>query len=235
MIAICVDDEPILLDWLTKTVSSSPDIDRAESFLNENAAIDYAARYPFDLAFLDIELHAMDGLAVAERLRTINPDCGIIFCTGHSNYAVDAIGRLRVDGYLLKPINRTAVQCEIDRFKARYQKSSPHLVVDFFGGISIFDKAGKPVRFKRRKTEQLFSVLVQHNGQSLSTRELCELLWIDSAQNQYLYKKNENYLSQLLTDLRHTLEMCGAQEVLKRTSEGYSVCMPLIEFHNREN
>ena len=234
MIAICVDDEPILLDWLNKTVSSSPDIDRAESFLNENAAIDYAARYPFDLAFLDIELHAMDGLAVAERLRTINPDCGIIFCTGHSNYAVDAIGRLRVDGYLLKPINSTAVQCEIDRFKARYQKSTPLLTVDLSGGVNFFTKFGNPVRFQRKKTEQLLTVLVEHSGQSLSTRELCELLWNDSAKSQYLYGKNENYLSQLFTDLRHTLDECGAQDVLKKTADGYAVCMPLIELRDRD-
>ena len=232
MIAICVDDEPILLEWLTKMVTASPDINRVEKFLNENTALDYAITHPFDLAFLDIELHAMDGIGVAERLRTINPDCGIIFCTGHTSYAVDAIGRLRVDGYLLKPINSTAVQREIDRFKVRYQKSTPLLVVDFFGGISIFDKAGKPVHFKRRKTEQLFGVLVQHNGQGLSTRELCELLWTDSSKSRYLYKKNENYLSQLLTDLRHTLEVCGAQDVLKRTSEGYAVCMPLLELQN---
>ena len=233
MIAICVDDEPILLDWLRKMVSASPDIDRAEAFLSETAALDYAAQRPFDLAFLDIELHAMDGLAVAERLRAIRPDCGIVFCTGHASYAVDAIGRLRVDGYLLKPIDSAAVQREIDRFKARYQKSAPLLTVDLSGGTNIFDKTGKPVRFQRRKTEQLLTVLVQRSGQSLSTRELCELLWIDSSKSQYLYEKNENYLSQLFTDLRHTLEECGAQDVLKKTAEGYAVCMPLVEFRDR--
>ena len=233
MIAICVDDEPILLDWLCKMVSASPDIDRAEAFLNETAALDYAAQHPFDLAFLDIELHDMDGLAVAERLRAVNPDCGIIFCTGHSDYAVDAIGRLRVDGYLLKPIDSAAVQREIDRFKVRYQKSAPLLTVDLSVGTNIFDKAGKPVHFQRRKTEQLLAVLVQHNGQSLSTRELCELLWEDSAESPYLFEKNKNYLTQLFTDLRHALEECGAQDVLKKTAEGYAVCMPLIALRDR--
>lgn len=229
MIAICVDDEPILLNWLCRVVYASPDIERAEKFTNETAALDYARQYPFDIAFLDVELHAMDGVSVAERLRAIRPNCGIVFCTGHASYAVDAIARLNVDGYLLKPIDPAAVQREIDRVKARFQTDEPLLAVDLSGGINVFDKDGRPVRFRRRKTEQLLGVLVRQNGQSLSTRELCELLWSDSVKSQYLYEKNENYLAQLFTDLRHTLEECDAQDVLKKTADGYAVCMPLIK------
>lgn len=237
MIAICVDDEPILLDWLCKMVSASPDIDRAEAFLNETAALDYAAQHPFDLAFLDIELHDMDGLAVAERLRAIHPRCGIIFCTGHSDYAVDAIGRLRVDGYLLKPIKPDKVQRELDRLKERLGSSETLLRVDLSHGVNIFDKAGKPVHFRRGKTEELFAELLRENGKSISADALCELLWEDSTDSPYLFEKNKNYLTQLLTDLRHALEECGAQDVLKKTAEGYAVCMPLIEFlsHNEHS
>ena len=232
MIAICVDDEPILLDWLCKMVSASPDIERAEAFLNETAALDYAAQHPFDLAFLDIELHAMDGVEVAERLRAVNPRCGIVFCTGHASYAVDAIGRLRVDGYLLKPIDSAAVQREIDRLKERLGSSEKLLSVELSHGVNIFDKTGKPVHFRRGKTEELFAELLRQNGKSLSADALCELLWADSAESQYLFEKNKNYLTQLFTDLRHALDECGSQDVLKRTAEGYAVCMSLIEFRD---
>lgn len=233
MIALCVDDEPILLDWLRKMVAASPDIRLTEAFTDENASLDYAREHPFDIAFLDVELHAMNGLAVAEALRAIRPDCGIVFCTGHADYAVDAINRFRVDGYLLKPIDRADVQREIDRFKANFQKSSPLLTVDLSGGVNVFDKAGRPVRFKRTRTEQLLAALVRSGGQSLSTRALCELLWEDTLSSRYLYEKNQNYLTQLFTDLRHTLEKCGAQDVLKKTADGYAVCMPLIEYRDR--
>ena len=210
-------------------VSASPDIERIEAFTNGETALDYARHHFFDIAFLDVELRAMDGVTLAEQLRAIRPDCGIVFCTGHAGYAVDAIARLNVDGYLLKPIDAAAVQREIDRIKARFQGDDTLLTVDLSGGISFFDKTGKPIRFRRTKTEQLLAVLVQQNGQSLSTRELCELLWEDSSKSQYLYEKNENYLSQLLTDLRHTLEECGAENVLKKTADGYAVCMSLIK------
>ena len=133
-----------------------------------------------------------------------------------------------MDGYLLKPIDKASVQREIDRFKERYNKIEKLLAVDFSNGFNVFDRTGRPIHFRRKRTEQLLAVLAQHKGQSLSTRELCELLWDDSTTNQYLYEKNENYLTQLLTDLRHTLEECGAQNVLKKTADGYAVCMPLV-------
>lgn len=228
MIAICVDDEPILLDWLWKMVTASPDIERAEKFTSETAALDYAAEHPFDLAFLDIELHATDGLAVAEHFRAICPNCGIVFCTGHANYAIDAISRMHVDGYLLKPIKRADVQREIDRFKERYQKSETLLTIDLRDGVNVFDRDGKPICFKRGKTEQLLAILTEQNGKTLSVRELCEKLWDDSAKSQYFYEKNENYLTQLLTDLRHTLTECNALDILKKTANGYALRMPLV-------
>ena len=234
MIAICVDDEPILLDWLGRLVSASPDISTTKKFTNETDARDYAQSHPFDIAFLDIELHAMDGLTLAEHLRVIHPDCGIIFCTGHAHYAVDAISRLRVDGYLIKPIDGDSVQREIDRFKARHRESRLLLTVTLTEGGNILDQYGRPVHFKRRKTEQLLTILVQQKGNSLSVHELCERLWEDSEQSQYLYEKNANYLTQLLTDLRHTLKECGAQDVLKKTADGYAVCMPLIRIFEQE-
>lgn len=224
-----MDDEPILLEWRCKIVSASPDITRSEKFTNELDALDFAAHHPFDVAFLDIELHEMDGVAVAQRLREFNPNCGIIFCTGHASYAVKAISEVLVDGYLIKPILANAVQREIDRLKARRSTREKLLTVDLSGGVNIFDRAGDPIRFRRRKTEELFALLVYQNGESLSVEELCEQLWEDSKQSAYLREKNENYLAQLFTDLRHTLEECGVQEILKKTNDGYAVRMPLIE------
>lgn len=234
MIAICVDDEPILLDWLKRVVSLSPDIQHAEAFLNEDDALRFAEQHPFDVAFLDIELHDMDGVDVAEQLRAVNPRCGIIFCTGHSDYAVKAIAQLHVDGYLLKPIKPDKVQRELDRLKERLGSSEKLLRADLSHGVNIFDKAGKPVHFRRGKTKELFSELLRQNGKSLSADVLCALLWADSADSPYLFEKNKNYLTQLFTDLRHTLEECGAQDILEKTADGYAVCMPLIEFRDRD-
>lgn len=228
MIAICIDDEPILLDWLVKSVSSSPDITNTVSFTDETAALDYVSSEHFDIAFIDVELHTMDGITVAEKFRAINPDCGIIFCTGHANYAVEAIKRVEVNGYLIKPIDRDDVQREIDRYKSKRATIDTLLAVDISHGFDVFDKNGAPVRFNRTKTADLFAVLIKQNGVSITADDLCRKLWDDSSSSYYLLKKNKNYLTQLFSDLRHTLDDCNASDVLKRTDEGYAVCMPLI-------
>lgn len=228
MRAICIDDEPILLDWLVKSVKASPDITDISQFTDEVAAIEHATANEFDMAFIDVELHTMDGITVAERLREINPNCGIIFCTGHANYAVDAIARVSVDGYLLKPIDSDDVQREIDRYKSKHISIEKAITVDISHGVNVFDKHGTLIKFTRTKTAELLAALIEQNGDSISADQLCRMLWEDSSSDYYLLKKNKNYLTQLFTDLRRSLESCGASDIITRTDEGYAVCMPLI-------
>lgn len=228
MIAICIDDEPILLDWLVKSVDSSPDITNIISFTDETAALDYVSSEPFDIAFIDVELHTMDGITVAEKLRSINPNCGIIFCTGHANYAVEAIKRVDVNGYLIKPIDKDNVQREIERYKDKLTIIDKLITVDIAHGYNVFDKNGNPIRFTRTKTADLFAILVEHNGDSISVNELCNMLWEDSSSSDYLLKKNKNYLTQLFTDMRRSFEACDAADVIARTDDGYAIRMPLV-------
>lgn len=229
MIAICIDDEPILLDWLAKSVNASPDITNTINFTDETEALDYASENDFDIAFVDVELHMMDGITVAERLRAIRPDCGIIFCTGHASYAVEAIKRVEVNGYLIKPIDRDEVQREIDRYKNKRSFIEKLVTVDMTHGFNVFDKNGDPIRFTRTKTVELLALLIENKGASLSADAICRALWNDSSSSYYLLKKNKNYLTQLFTDLRRSLESCGAINIITRTDEGYAIRMPLIK------
>ncbi len=103
MLAITVDDERPMLTALTAAVSASPGIDAVAEFGSCTAAVDWVSDNPIDIAFLDINMRGMGGLALAERLIELCPDCSIIFCTGYAQYALDAI-RLHVSGYLMKPI-----------------------------------------------------------------------------------------------------------------------------------
>ena len=104
MIALCVDDEPIMLALLQKAVEASPDIDEMVAFGKADDALAWAETHHFDVAFLDVELHGLSGTEIARRLREKSPYLPIIFCTGYSEYALDAM-RLHADGYLLLPVN----------------------------------------------------------------------------------------------------------------------------------
>ena len=103
MIAITVDDERPMLNALTDIVKASPDIDEVYDFSACTVALEWVMENEPDIAFLDINMRGMGGLALAERITEIRPECKIVFCTGYEEYALNAI-QLRCSGYLMKPI-----------------------------------------------------------------------------------------------------------------------------------
>lgn len=103
MIALAVDDEKVMLNALVRAVKASSDIDEVVEYNSCQAALEWVQDNTVDIAFLDISMRGMGGLALAEKILEMQPDCKIIFCTGYSEYAVDAF-KIHVSGYLMKPI-----------------------------------------------------------------------------------------------------------------------------------
>ena len=91
MLALCVDDEGLGLEALKRAVLSVPQVTDTAAFDNGNDAYSWAEHHQPDVAFLDIELHEMDGLTLARSLRTLHPSLPIVFCTAYENYAVRAM------------------------------------------------------------------------------------------------------------------------------------------------
>ena len=56
MIAIAVDDEPLMLGALTKAIKASADITSVADFTSCEDALDFVKNNPADVAFLDIRL-----------------------------------------------------------------------------------------------------------------------------------------------------------------------------------
>ena len=156
MIAIAVDDEALMLGALAKAISASPDIISVTKFSDCDAAIDHIKTNPVDIAFLDINMRGMGGLALAEKIISHRPDCKIVFCTGYEEYAIPAF-KLHASGYLLKPISAKDVQVEIDNIKGIRQKDKL-LTVQCFGHFDVYAK-DEALEFKRSKTKELFAFL----------------------------------------------------------------------------
>lgn len=215
MIAIAVDDEPLMLGALAKAISASPDITSVTKFADCEAAIDYIKTNPADIAFLDINMRGMGGLTLAEKIIGIWPECKIIFCTGYEEYALPAF-KLHAAGYLLKPISAIDVQAEINNIKGIRHREKP-LVVKCFGNFEVFI-SGEKLTFKRSKTKELLAYLVDRKGAGVTVAEIGVALWEDDEE-----QKNQNYIHQLFYDLRRTLEAAGAGEIFKRNNYLYSV------------
>ena len=215
MIAIAVDDEPLMLGALTKAVKASPDITAVMDFTSCEDALDYMKSNPADVAFLDIHMRGMGGLSLAEKIIGFCPGCKIVFCTGYEEYAIPAF-KLHAAGYLLKPVSARDVQAEIDNIKG-VRQTEKQLSVKCFGNFDVYAK-GKKLTFKRSKTKELFAFLVDRNGAGVTVAEIEVVLWENNED-----QKNQNYIHQLFRDLRQSLEAVGVGEIFERNNYFYSI------------
>lgn len=67
-----------------------------------------------DIIFLDMELHELDGMETARRLRTEDTGLQLVFVTGYAEHVFDgySVGAL---GYLLKPPKQEQLEAVLDR------------------------------------------------------------------------------------------------------------------------
>ena len=215
MIAIAVDDEILMLGALVAAIKASPDISEVSQFSNCDEALAFAKENSVDIAFLDINMRGMGGLALAEKIIGVCPDCKIVFCTGYEEYAISAF-KLHASGYLMKPVSAKDVQAEIDNIKGIRQREKP-LTVKCFGNFEVYAK-GEKLTFKRSKTKELFAFLVDRNGAGVTVAEIGVALWENDEE-----QKNQNYIHQLIRDLRQSIEAVGVKGVFERNNYLYSV------------
>jgi two-component system, LytTR family, response regulator len=114
--SLIVDDEPdarIILTELLKGFSEFEVISAAGSV---DSAMKVVIRDNPEVIFLDVEMSPKNGFDMVDELRQLKVNPTIIFTTGYEKYAIEAI-RCAAFDYLLKPIEKSALEKTINRFK----------------------------------------------------------------------------------------------------------------------
>ena len=70
-----------------------------------------------DLIFLDLELHELDGMETARRLRKADSSLQLVFVTGYADHVFDGY-RVGALGYLMKPPRQEQLEEVLDRAQA---------------------------------------------------------------------------------------------------------------------
>lgn len=201
---IAVDDEKIALDALSSAIKAVVAEDEVISFRYPEDALEYMREHSCDIAFLDIEMAGMSGVALADALKKYNPEINIVFCTGYGNYRDQAFD-LHASGYLMKPITPEKVKRELENLRRPiYEKK--RLKVQTFGNFEVY-LDGKPLVFKYRRTKELFAYLVDRVGALCSVGEIIGVLFEDEG-------GREDYFQKLRRDLLSTLEEVGCKHVI---------------------
>ena len=163
-----------------------------------------AARQPFDLLILDINLPDGNGLDFLRALRQEHAVPVILLTANDLETDIVAGLELGADDYITKPFSLAVLRARVNaqlRREAVPQAERVELdgfVFDF--GRMAFSRGGTPVELS--KTEQkLLRLLVENRGRTLTRAQLVDRIWTDGA--AYV---DENALSVTVKRLRDKLE-----------------------------
>lgn len=205
MNVIIVDDEQIVLAVMEATVKNVMKDDNCASFSNAKDALEYAKKVSIDIAFLDINMRISNGLSLAQELKEINPKINIIFCTGHSEYTLDALN-LYCSGYLLKPITEEKLRVALDNLRHPVERKKTGIFIQCFAGFEVYADS-KPLEFKYNKTKEVLAFLVDRMGADCKTREITTAVFEDD--------DKMSYFQNLRRDLLETFASSGYPDVIR--------------------
>lgn len=135
-IAICDDsdaDRQYISDIVSRWAEDKGHTVQISFFSSaENFLFHYADKTDYDILLLDIEMGAMDGVAMAKKLRLDNDTVQIVFITGYSDYISEGY---EVDAlhYLMKPVKEDKLFSVLDRAVDKLSKNEKVLNFEIGG------------------------------------------------------------------------------------------------------
>lgn len=142
---IALDDEELALEGLMDAIRKAAPDAELKGFSYAEDVLEFIKDHTCDVAFLDMEMVGLNGVALAEQLKICNPDINIIFATGFSCYR-EAAFDLHASGYLMKPITEAKVKKELENLRRPVPKQR-RIRVRCFGNFEVW-LDGAPMKFK---------------------------------------------------------------------------------------
>ena len=166
-------------------------------------------REPFDLCLLDVMLPGLDGLALAHRIRELNPHVPILFLSARA-LGEDRIAGLRTgaDDYITKPFSLEELVLRMEVFLKRAAVATP-ATAPLGGplGSFAFDPTNLTLRHVAgttrltQKEGQLLALFAQRPGQLLKREDILRQLWGDD--DYFMGRSLDVFISRLRKHLRH--------------------------------
>lgn len=215
---IAVDDEELAVDnIMTLLKEVEPDAELV-GFTEPEEAFDYLSQNKIEIAFLDIEMGEYSGLALADKCRELCPTVNIIFVTGYSKYSLDAY-KLRVSGYLMKPIRMDDLRVEMDNLRHPLSEKPPCRVrIHTFGNFEVFVDE-MPLKLPRTKCKECLAYLVDRKGAGVTYAQLSSVIW--EGKPVGLSQQNNTY--KVVSELMKALKAVDAADIILKNHTDIAV------------
>lgn len=226
MKAVLIDDEDLALKYMEYHLRSIPDVQIAGMYRDPKSGKDYILREEVDVVFLDIHMHEINGIELAEQLLANKPGINIVFVTAYDEYAIKAFELNAID-YILKPLGAERLDRTLQRIRERLSEASErisskdgqlHLKLFQQVAIETAELRSGPLRWRTTRAKELFLYLIQHRGQLVRKAILTDMLWPEM--DSY---KAASHLYSTIYHIRKSLEPYGNHFQLINASEGYQL------------
>ena len=228
MRVLVVDDEPDVANLVAMGIAHHRPDYRIIQCHGGEAALEHAAREPWDLVILDLMMPVLDGFTVLAALRGGGSDVPIIMLTARDAEHDRVRGlELGADDYVTKPFSNKELVARIDavmrRYRAGTEASRSRELVR--GDVRIDFTQRKVTRRGTRialtPTEyNLLFQLATNAGRVLPHEELLKKVWGDE------YRDEVHYLKVYVGRLRTKLERDPAKPELILTVRGVGYQLP---------
>lgn len=221
---LIVEDSTLEMERIVRLVHEAVPDAKLHSFtdsIQARAAILQRGFSP-DVAFLDIEMPAPNGIELAGLLAETCPRVNIIYTTAYSSYMQQALDMF-VSGYLLKPFSLKDIQNQLAHLRYPQQTTGPAYFAQTIGNFDFFYQ-GKPVSFPLSKSKEALAYLIDRRGSSVTKRELFSILFED---REYTRTK-QDHVKKIMKALKIALEEIGGGELLLHNRNAYAVDMSRI-------
>ena len=118
MIIVCVDNTPIMLQNLKENAEKVYPQADVQTFRTAEPALQYAENVGCDILLCEINPPRLEGLFLAEKIKSSNPKVNIIFVTvcSESEHA-KSVMKLKPSGYLTKEATNEQIMEELQNLR----------------------------------------------------------------------------------------------------------------------
>ncbi|MDD3174394.1 MAG: response regulator [Herbinix sp.] len=233
--AVIVDDEKPSLYLLSKQLEETGEVEIIGSYHLSSEALEMIPQLQPDVVFLEIEMHGLNGIELANTLNQLGIETYVIFITAYPQYALDAF-RVYAFHYMLKPIKQSELLETVLRLKKlispcikvvpqNKECNTEITYIRCLGSFEVINSKGTLVKWSSKKSKELLAYFIIHKERQLDKWKIGEALWPEDNEEHV----NNNFHTTLFR-LRDIMQKEGIDlQVGSQKGKKYGYCFQPIE------
>lgn len=195
--AVIVEDDPMIAAINHKFLERDPRFHLAASFRSGQDALPWLLRHPADLLILDVYMPRMTGLELLRELRAFGIASDVVMVTAaNDSKTVDALLKLGVADYLVKPFTARRFQQALDKFCRQRSAIATHSSVSQEELDALFSGSSSPENIPKGLQSRTLDRIRAHLAQAPEEGCTCESLAARAGLSSVTVRRYLTYLTQ---------------------------------------